>query len=117
MPLSKSMWVGWAQEKLETVALGRHWDPPPLHPAQLFLLEEMRERKFDGFARTIQKAWRRHVAIRKYEEMREEGKRLQVGGRGCKQMDLEEPGHNLCPHTLCPHSFQHPAEQEGAETK
>lgn len=34
----------------------------------------MRERKFDGFARVIQKAWRRHIAIRKYEQMREEGK-------------------------------------------
>uniref|UniRef100_A0A8C9KFZ7 Myosin IF n=1 Tax=Panthera tigris altaica TaxID=74533 RepID=A0A8C9KFZ7_PANTA len=42
------------------------------NPESLFLLEEMRERKFDGFARTIQKAWRRHVAVRKYEEMREE---------------------------------------------
>lgn len=50
---------------------------PPC-PSQLFLLEEMRERKFDGFARVIQKAWRRHVAIRKYEQMREEGK----AGRG-----------------------------------
>ncbi|KAG8519236.1 Unconventional myosin-If [Galemys pyrenaicus] len=43
---------------------------------QLFLLEEMRERKFDGFARTIQKAWRRHVAVRKYEEMREEASNI-----------------------------------------
>lgn len=43
-------------------------------PSQLFLLEEMRERKFDSFARVIQKAWRRHIAIRKYEQMREEGK-------------------------------------------
>uniref|UniRef100_A0A8C0LD44 Myosin IF n=1 Tax=Canis lupus dingo TaxID=286419 RepID=A0A8C0LD44_CANLU len=42
----------------------------------LFLLEEMRERKFDGFARTIQKAWRRHVAVRKYEEMREEASNI-----------------------------------------
>uniref|UniRef100_A0A8C3XGG6 Myosin IF n=1 Tax=Cyanoderma ruficeps TaxID=181631 RepID=A0A8C3XGG6_9PASS len=41
-------------------------------PSQLFLLEEMRERKFDSFARVIQKAWRRHIAIRKYEQMREE---------------------------------------------
>lgn len=65
--------------------------------AQLFLLEEMRERKFDGFARTIQKAWRRHVAVRKYEEMREEGESLQVGGSGRGQTDSEEPGHNLCP--------------------
>ncbi|NWI86333.1 MYO1F protein, partial [Pitta sordida] len=42
------------------------------NPESLFLLEEMRERKFDGFARVIQKAWRRHVAVRKYEQMREE---------------------------------------------
>ncbi|XP_070787907.1 unconventional myosin-If [Pituophis catenifer annectens] len=42
------------------------------NPESLFLLEEMRERKFDGYARIIQKAWRRHIAIRKYEQMREE---------------------------------------------
>uniref|UniRef100_G1P7S5 Myosin IF n=1 Tax=Myotis lucifugus TaxID=59463 RepID=G1P7S5_MYOLU len=46
------------------------------NPESLFLLEEMRERKFDGFARTIQKAWRSHVAIRKYEEMREEASNI-----------------------------------------
>ena len=67
------------QRKLETVLCQ---DPPALLLVQLFRLEEMRERKFDGFARTIQKAWRRHVAVRKYEEMREEGERLQVGSWG-----------------------------------
>ncbi|NXW98915.1 MYO1F protein, partial [Larus smithsonianus] len=46
------------------------------NPESLFLLEEMRERKFDGFARVIQKAWRRHVAIRKYEQMREEASNI-----------------------------------------
>ncbi|XP_038628393.1 unconventional myosin-If [Tachyglossus aculeatus] len=46
------------------------------NPESLFLLEEMRERKFDGFARTIQKAWRRHVAVRKYEQMREEASNI-----------------------------------------
>ncbi|XP_034509263.1 unconventional myosin-If-like, partial [Ailuropoda melanoleuca] len=56
--------------------VGLEKDPPPLPLAQLFLLEEMRERKFDGFARTIQKAWRRHVAVRKYEEMREEASNI-----------------------------------------
>lgn len=40
---------------------------------QLFLLEEMRERKFDTFARIIQKSWRRFIARKKYEQMREEG--------------------------------------------
>uniref|UniRef100_A0A8C1R3D0 Osteoclast-stimulating factor 1 n=1 Tax=Cyprinus carpio TaxID=7962 RepID=A0A8C1R3D0_CYPCA len=42
------------------------------NPESLFLLEEMRERKFDTFARTIQKAWRKFIARRKYEQMREE---------------------------------------------
>lgn len=48
---------------------------------QLFLLEEMRERKYNGYARVIQKAWRKHIAVRKYVKMREEGKThpLQVG--------------------------------------
>lgn len=43
--------------------------------SQLFLLEETRERKFDGYARTIQKAWRKYVARKKYVQMREEGER------------------------------------------
>lgn len=38
------------------------------------MLEEMRERKFNGYARVIQKAWRKHIAVRKYVRMREEGK-------------------------------------------
>ncbi|XP_077384353.1 myosin IEb isoform X2 [Festucalex cinctus] len=41
-------------------------------PESLFLLEEMRERKYNGYARLIQKAWRKHVAVRKYVKMREE---------------------------------------------
>lgn len=45
-----------------------------LYAPQLFLLEEMRERKFDTFARIIQKSWRRYIARKKYEQMREEGK-------------------------------------------
>ncbi|KAL4836971.1 hypothetical protein H8958_010773 [Nasalis larvatus] len=41
-------------------------------PESLFLLEEMRERKFDGYARVIQKSWRKFVARKKYVQMREE---------------------------------------------
>uniref|UniRef100_UPI00398F46B6 myosin IEb n=1 Tax=Pristiophorus japonicus TaxID=55135 RepID=UPI00398F46B6 len=41
-------------------------------PESLFLLEEMRERKYNGYARVIQKAWRKHIAVRKYIRMREE---------------------------------------------
>lgn len=40
---------------------------------QLFLLEETRDRKFDGYARSIQTAWRKYCARKKYVQMREEG--------------------------------------------
>uniref|UniRef100_H9G469 Myosin IE n=1 Tax=Anolis carolinensis TaxID=28377 RepID=H9G469_ANOCA len=43
---------------------------------QLFLLEEMRERRYDGYVRIIQKAWRKHVAVRKYIQMREEASNI-----------------------------------------
>lgn len=46
----------------------------PVCHFQLFLLEEMRERKYNGYARVIQQAWRKHIAVRKYVRMREEGK-------------------------------------------
>ncbi|KAK7115759.1 unconventional myosin-Ie-like isoform X2 [Littorina saxatilis] len=46
------------------------------NPESLFLLEEMRERKFDTFARVIQKAWRRHYAIKLYVKLREEASDL-----------------------------------------
>ncbi|KAG8563115.1 hypothetical protein GDO81_015944, partial [Engystomops pustulosus] len=39
----------------------------------------MRERKFDSFARTIQKAWRRYIAKRKYDQMREEASNILYG--------------------------------------
>lgn len=50
----------------------------------MFLLEEMRERKFNGYARVIQKAWRKHVAVRKYVKMREEGKAPPPCGRAAR---------------------------------
>uniref|UniRef100_A0A4W3K996 Myosin IE n=1 Tax=Callorhinchus milii TaxID=7868 RepID=A0A4W3K996_CALMI len=45
-------------------------------PESLFLLEEMRERKYDGYARAIQKAWRKYIARKKYVQMREEASNL-----------------------------------------
>ncbi|KAM6981227.1 unconventional myosin-Ie isoform 2-T2 [Aplochiton taeniatus] len=45
-------------------------------PESLFLLEETRDRKFDGHARAIQKAWRKYLARKKYVQMREEASDL-----------------------------------------
>ncbi|OWF39023.1 Unconventional myosin-Ie [Mizuhopecten yessoensis] len=42
------------------------------NPESLFLLEEMRERKFDHYARKIQKAFRRYHARKTYFKLREE---------------------------------------------
>ena len=43
------------------------------NPESLFLLEECRERKFDHYARIVQKAFRRHNAKKQYLKLREEG--------------------------------------------
>jgi len=40
---------------------------------QLFLLEELRERKYDGFARRIQKAWRRHKSEQYFFKLKQKG--------------------------------------------
>ncbi|KAK3585324.1 hypothetical protein CHS0354_040273 [Potamilus streckersoni] len=42
------------------------------NPESLFLLEEMRERKFDGYARVIQKEWRKYHAQQQYYKLKEE---------------------------------------------
>ena len=39
---------------------------------QLFLLEEMRERKYDHFARVIQKAFSRYFARKQHVRQREQ---------------------------------------------
>ena len=40
---------------------------------KLFLLEELRERKYDGYARKIQKAWRRYKSAQYYYELKKKG--------------------------------------------
>uniref|UniRef100_A0AAR2IMN9 Osteoclast-stimulating factor 1 n=1 Tax=Pygocentrus nattereri TaxID=42514 RepID=A0AAR2IMN9_PYGNA len=45
-------------------------------PESLFLLEETRDRKFDGYARAIQRAWRQYMARKRYVQMREEASDL-----------------------------------------
>ena len=43
------------------------------NPESLALLEECRERKYEHYARVIQKAFRRYNAEKKYLKLREEG--------------------------------------------
>ncbi|CAJ1049205.1 unconventional myosin-Ie isoform X1 [Xyrichtys novacula] len=87
--LTKESWPTWrGDEKQGVVHLLRsvNMDPDQYQlgrikifikaPESLFLLEETRERKFDGYARTIQKAWRKYMARKKYVQMREEASDL-----------------------------------------
>lgn len=70
----------------------------------------MRERKFNGYARVIQKAWRKHVAVRKYVKMREEGKTPPPRGWLGRCF--------ISPLMRCsPSSIGHPAEQKGTSEK
>ncbi|KAL2076582.1 hypothetical protein ACEWY4_027820 [Coilia grayii] len=57
-------------------------------PESLFLLEEMRERKFDGYARAIQRAWRQHAARKKYVQMRQEASDLLVNRKERRRHSL-----------------------------
>uniref|UniRef100_A0A8C4TM42 Osteoclast-stimulating factor 1 n=1 Tax=Erpetoichthys calabaricus TaxID=27687 RepID=A0A8C4TM42_ERPCA len=87
--LTKESWASWhGDEKQGVLHLLRsvNIDPDQFQlgrtkvfikaPESLFLLEETRERKYDGFARTIQKAWRKYTARKRYVQMREEASDL-----------------------------------------
>ncbi|CAJ0574360.1 unnamed protein product, partial [Mesorhabditis spiculigera] len=60
----------------------------PRQGCELFLLEEVRERKYDGFARKIQKAWRRHHAQRHHAKMKEEASDLMYGKKERRRFSL-----------------------------
>ncbi len=45
---------------------------------QLFLLEEIRERKFDAYARVIQKAFRKYNATKHFVRLRQQGKDFNI---------------------------------------
>ncbi|XP_065813712.1 myosin IEb [Labrus bergylta] len=83
--LTKESWPKWRGEQRQGVLhllKSVHMDQDQFQlgktkvfikaPESLFLLEEMRERKYNGYARVIQKAWRKHIAVRKFVKMREE---------------------------------------------
>ncbi|XP_062440138.1 unconventional myosin-Ie isoform X1 [Rhea pennata] len=87
--LTKATWPSWKGDEKQGVLhllQSVNMDPDQYQlgkskvfikaPESLFLLEEMRERKYDGYARAIQKAWRKYVARKKYVQMREEASDL-----------------------------------------
>ncbi|XP_035228007.1 unconventional myosin-Ie-like [Stegodyphus dumicola] len=57
-------------------------------PESLFLLEEMRERKYDGYARVIQKAFRQYFARKQYQKLKEQASDLLVGKKERRRYSL-----------------------------
>ncbi|KAG8190757.1 hypothetical protein JTE90_024884 [Oedothorax gibbosus] len=57
-------------------------------PESLFLLEEMRERKYDGYARVIQKAFRHYFARKQYQQLKEQASDLFVGKKERRRYSL-----------------------------
>ncbi|CAD6184828.1 unnamed protein product [Caenorhabditis auriculariae] len=58
------------------------------NPESLFLLEETRERKYDGFARVIQKAWRQHIAHKRHAKQKEAASDLMFGKKERRRYSL-----------------------------
>ncbi|XP_050400125.1 unconventional myosin-Ie isoform X2 [Patella vulgata] len=58
------------------------------NPESLFLLEEMRERKYDKFARVIQKAYRKHFAWKQYFKLREEASDILMNKKERRRFSL-----------------------------
>ncbi|KAK0425813.1 hypothetical protein QR680_009401 [Steinernema hermaphroditum] len=57
-------------------------------PASLFLLEETRERKYDGYARVIQKAWRRFHGQKHLAKMKQEASDLLYDKKERRRLSL-----------------------------
>ncbi|XP_071168710.1 unconventional myosin-Ie-like isoform X1 [Mytilus edulis] len=58
------------------------------NPESLFLLEEMRERKFDSHARVIQKFWRKYFARKQYFKQREEASDILLNRKERRRFSL-----------------------------
>ena len=73
--------------------------PPPIsnHSAmssslQLFQLEDLRERRFDGYARVIQKAFRRYFAEKQRKKQRDEACDLFYGKKERRRFSINRYG-------------------------
>ena len=59
---------------------------------QLFQLEDLRERRFDGYARVIQKAFRRYFAEKQRKKQRDEASDLFYGKKQRRRFSINRCG-------------------------
>ncbi|XP_019859632.1 PREDICTED: unconventional myosin-If-like [Amphimedon queenslandica] len=82
-PETYPRWTGPVQDGIRHLMMSVNMEPDQWQlgktkvfiksPESLFLLEELRERKYDAYARRIQKAWRRHRSDQYYQTLKERG--------------------------------------------
>uniref|UniRef100_A0A1X7TB12 Myosin motor domain-containing protein n=1 Tax=Amphimedon queenslandica TaxID=400682 RepID=A0A1X7TB12_AMPQE len=80
-PETYPRWTGPVQDGIRHLMMSVNMEPDQWQlgktkvfiksPESLFLLEELRERKYDAYARRIQKAWRRHRSDQYYQTLKE----------------------------------------------
>lgn len=74
------------------------------NPESLFLLEEVRERRFDTYARKIQTTYRRWKAQQYYEELKVKASDILLN-RKERRKGLAVFGHGLSSHFCLPDAF------------
>ncbi|CAG7821734.1 unnamed protein product, partial [Allacma fusca] len=90
--LTEGTWPSWKgdpREGIQKIMQAAHMDRDQYQlgrtkifikaPESLFQLEELRERRFDGFARVIQRAFRKYFAQRQRQKQREEAAAIVFG--------------------------------------
>ncbi|CAL8101968.1 unnamed protein product [Orchesella dallaii] len=99
--LCKETWPSWHGDPLEGIRRimnAAHMDSDQFQlghskifikaPESLFQLEELRERKYDGFARVIQRAFRKYFAQRQRQKQREEAASIVFGKKQRRRFSI-----------------------------
>ncbi|ODM95674.1 Unconventional myosin-If [Orchesella cincta] len=99
--LSKETWPSWHGDPLDGIRRimnAAHMDSDQFQlgstkifikaPESLFQLEELRERRYDGFARVIQRAFRKYFAQRQRQKQREEAASIVFGKKQRRRFSI-----------------------------
>ncbi|KAG8231097.1 hypothetical protein J437_LFUL011176 [Ladona fulva] len=97
-PQTWPKWCGPPETGIQIIMNSVHMDPDQYQlgktkvfvkaPESLFLLEEMRERKYNHFARVIQKAFKKYFARKKNDRQKEEAADLFFGKKERRRFSL-----------------------------
>ncbi|XP_019852528.1 PREDICTED: unconventional myosin-Ie, partial [Amphimedon queenslandica] len=97
-PETYPRWTGPVQDGIRHLMMSVNMEPDQWQlgktkvfiksPESLFLLEELRERKYDAYARRIQKAWRRHRSDQYYQTLKERASDILLNKKERKRLSI-----------------------------